>query len=132
MGCYEITTSGFSGGKGGKGGKGGYGGFGGYGGKGGKGGGGYYGASFFEEDGGCEIICDEYALPRGFQTDLGYGRDCYQGIFYEVCFEESGGFGYGGKGGKGGKGGYYGGYSGFGSRPVGFGFYGEVGGYGGK
>merc|ERR1712238_366561 len=92
--CYEIITSGFSGGKGGKGGKGGYG-----------------GASFFEEDGGCEIICDEFALPRGFQTDLGYGRnDCYQGIFYEVCFEESGGFGYGGKGGKGGKGGYYGGY----------------------
>merc|ERR1712238_478716 len=121
--CYEIITSGFSGGKGGKGGNGGYGG------KGGKGGGGYYGGvGFFEEDGGCEIICDEFALPRGFQTDLGYGRDCYQGIFYEVCFEESGGFGYGGKGGKGGKGGYYGGYSGFGSRPGGYGFYGEVGG----
>merc|ERR1712238_312017 len=137
--CYEIITSGFSGGKGGKGGKGGYygGGFtiGGYGGKGGKGGGYYGGASFFEEDGGCEIICDEFALPRGFQTDLGYGRDCYQGIFYEVCFEESGGFGYGGKGGKGGKGGYYGGYSGFGSRPStigGYGGYGAKGGKGGK
>merc|ERR1712238_298089 len=128
--CYEIITSGFSGGKGGKGG----GGYGGYGGKGGKGGGGYYGGvGFFEEDGGCEIICDEFALPRGFQTDLGYGRDCYQGIFYEVCFEESGGFGYGGKGGKGGKGGSYGGYSGFGSRTIGgYGGYGGKGGKGGK
>merc|ERR1712238_270648 len=122
--CYEIITSGFSGGKGGKGGKGGYGG---YGGKGGKGG--YYGgANFFEEDAGCEVICDEYNLPEGLYHDLG-PNDCYQGIFYEVCFESSGGFGYGGKGGKGGKGGYYGGgFSSFG----GYGGYGGKGGKGGK